>query len=95
MTKVIATRPSQHALEELGVKNWPMQSSEVAIYPQHYEEKETCYLLEGEADIVVGEDRMTVHAGDLVIFSAGMDCIWEVHHPITKRYQVGKLACTE
>ena len=32
---------------------------------------------------------VTVGKGDLVTFSAGMECTWKVREPVRKHYQLG------
>ena len=36
-----------------------------------------------------GGEPVRFGAGDLVVFSAGMDCIWDVHKAVRKHYQFG------
>lgn len=77
-------------LEIMGVYDWPIWTKEVSTFPWHYDKRETCYLLEGEA-LVTPEagDAVEIRAGDLVIFPAGMSCTWEVRVPVRKHYDFG------
>jgi uncharacterized protein len=38
-------------LEELGIFTWPIWEKEVSEFPWHYDEKEICYLLEGDVTV--------------------------------------------
>ena len=44
----IERNPSKEKLEDLGVYSWGIWEKEVSKFPWHYDEQETCYLLEGE-----------------------------------------------
>ena len=48
--------PNREYLADLGVYNWPIETVEVSEFPMHYEEKETCFLIEGEAIVSVEND---------------------------------------
>ncbi len=82
--------PTDQRLAQLGAKGWPIWTKEISTFPWHYDEREICYLLEG--DVVVtpkGGEPVRIQAGDLVTFPAGMDCTWEVRSPVRKHYNFG------
>ncbi len=87
MARIIVTKPSEHALAELGVTNWPIWTCDVSTFDWHHDQKETCYLLTGEVTVTAGEEKVDIQAGDLVIFPEGMDCVWEVRSPVKKHYK--------
>ena len=89
MATISVTRPSEHALMELGVKNWPIWTCDVSRFNWHYDQKETCYLLEGRVTVTAGGDEVSFGAGDLVILPEGLDCVWDVKAPVKKHYQFG------
>ena len=35
----------------LGAREWPIWASEVSEFPWHYDQRETCLLLEGEVTV--------------------------------------------
>lgn len=74
-------------LAELGIRDWPVWSKEVSVFPWHYDATETCYVLEGEV-IVTPDDGepVVVGKGDLALFPRGMTCTWDVRAPIKKHY---------
>ena len=82
--------PGDSRLNELGVFSWPIWTKESSTFPWSYGEEETCYFLEG--DVVVtpeGGEPVRVGKGDLVTFSAGMACTWEIREPVRKHYRLG------
>ena len=45
-------------------------------------------LLEGKVIVTPdGGEPVKCGAGDLVVFPAGMDCSWDVHNAVCKRYR--------
>lgn len=83
-------KPSPAKLDVLGVDDWPIWEKEVSTFPWTYEEKETCYILEGEVVVTPeGGEPVTLGRGDLVIFPAGLRCTWDIKSPIRKHYDLG------
>ena len=81
---------SQEKLEELGVFNWSIWTKEVSEFPWTYEEKETCYFLEGKVVVTPdGGEPVKMGKGDLVTFPAGMSCTWKINKEVKKHYQFG------
>lgn len=77
-------------LAELGVRDWPVWSKEVSVFPWHYDSTETCYVLEG--DVIVtpdGGDPVRLGKGDLAVFPEGLSCTWDVRAPVRKHYRFG------
>lgn len=84
----VTHRPEQERLESMGVFDWPVWEKEASSFPWHYDETETCYILEGQVTVTPeGGEPVTVGEGDLVTFPAGMDCTWEIHRDIRKHYR--------
>ncbi|MEH2193910.1 MAG: cupin domain-containing protein [Nostoc sp.] len=83
----IEHQPRQERLNELGVSKWEIWRKEVSKFPWTYDSQETCYFLEGNV-IVTPDGGQPVQMGkdDLVIFPAGMSCIWEVTSDVKKHY---------
>lgn len=88
---MVEQHPSAERLEQLGVMDWPVWRGEVSAFPWQYDQREVCYLLEGQTVITPDGDGAPVEiaAGDLVIFPAGMSCQWEVLQPVRKQYRCG------
>ena len=54
MIRVTANCPESVILA-LGARDWPVWACEVSAFPWHYDQRETCLLLEG--DVTVTPDR--------------------------------------
>ena len=77
--------------EEISVtQNWGTWSKEPSVFPWQYDEKETCYILEGEAE-VTGSDGSSISfgPGDYVVFEEGLKCVWKISKMIRKKYMFG------
>jgi len=83
----IEHNPSPMKLDVLNVDGWPVWSKEVSTFEWTYDTTEICYILEGEAIVTPeGGEPVTIRAYDLVNFSPGLRCTWQVVAPITKHY---------
>lgn len=81
------TRPDEAEIRRLGIKDWPIWEKEVSIFPWHYDQRETCLILEGEIKVTPeGGKPVEIKPGDLVVFPAGMSCKWEISSPVRKHY---------
>ena len=89
MAHITVTKPSEHDLDELGVRTWPIWTCEASKFDWHYDQKETCYLLEGKVTVTGGDAEVSFGAGDLVIFPEGLDCVWDDTVPVRKHYKMG------
>jgi len=87
----VEREPSQDTLKQRGVFDWPIWTKEVSTFPWTYDSGETCYLLEGEVMVTPNDgDPVEIRKGDLVTFSAGMSCTWEIRSPVRKHYTFGE-----
>lgn len=87
--QITVARPTLKELELLGVKSWPIWTCDVSSFDWHYDNRETCYILEGRVTVDTAEGSVFFGPGDLVVFPVGLDCIWNVHEPIRKHYRFG------
>ena len=86
----VTSNPDPAQLQSLGVTSWPTWGCGVSTFPWTYDEQETCLLLEGDVSVTPeGGEPVRFGAGDLVVFAAGLSCIWEVHAPVHKHYRFG------
>ena len=87
--KTIVFQPTKKQIDETA--SWPLWEKEESEFPWSYDQKETCYVLEGEAE-VREENGEVAHfgAGDMVIFPKGLACTWKIMHAIKKRYYFGE-----
>ena len=89
MANITVTQPSEDDLKELGVSSWPIWTCEASKFNWHYDQKETCYLLEGKVTATAEGQQVSFGAGDLVVFPEGLDCVWDVAVPVKKHYKFG------
>ena len=84
----IEHRVSPAKLDVLAVEVWPLWEKEVSTFEWTYDQKETCYIVKGEATVTPrdGGQPVALKRGDLVIFSKGLACTWEIHKPVKKHY---------
>ena len=80
----------KYTKEELAkVKSWPIWTKEPSTFDWSYDEPETCYILEGKATVEGGGQTAAFQSGDLVVFPAGLECVWKIEKAIKKRYKFG------
>lgn len=86
--EIQVVQPSAEQLAALGVADWPVWQKEVSRFPWHYSSEETAYLLAGAVTVTPkGGAPVSLVAGDLVTFAAGLECVWEVTQPLRKHYR--------
>jgi uncharacterized protein len=73
-------------LESRGVFGWPIWECERSEFNWHYDQRETCYILEGEITVKTAEEEVRLGPGDYVTFPKGLDCLWKVSRPVRKHY---------
>lgn len=72
-------------------KTWGIWSKEKSEFEWNYDEKETCYILEGTAEVIDEKgNKINFGPGDWVEFSAGLKCTWRILKPIRKRFNFGE-----
>jgi hypothetical protein len=76
--------------EKKQAQSWPIWEKEASEFPWHYDEKETCLILEGDVTVAneTGES-FNFGAGDYVIFPEGMSCTWKIKKDVRKHYKFG------
>ena len=82
--------PTEEKLDELGVRQWPIWTCEPSEFPWSYDERESCYVLEGEVVVTPqGGEPVMIGIGDFVTFPKGMSCTWRVRKDVKKHYRFG------
>lgn len=72
-------------------ETWPTWTKEVSEFDWSYNEKETCLILQGRAEVTSKEgETVSFGAGDFVIFPVGLECTWKIIEPIEKKYKFGE-----
>jgi len=87
---IAVKKPSNDFLKKNQIESWPIWEKEASEFSWEYDEKETCYILEGEV-IVTPEKGNPVKfgKGDLVVFPEGMKCRWKINKAVRKHYKFG------
>ncbi|AHF04964.1 hypothetical protein MARPU_14765 [Marichromatium purpuratum 984] len=86
-TEIHHERPSPAKLEVMGVEHWPVWRREVATFPWHYRQEETCYIVRGRFRVTPEGGAPREYArGDLIRFPVGLNCTWEILEPVEKHY---------
>lgn len=87
--KIEIRKPVDDELENSDILNWPVWQCEESVFDWTYNDKETCYLLEGEVSVKTDSETVSFAAGDIVVFPAGLSCVWEVKKAVKKHYKFG------
>lgn len=87
MKDVKVKKASQEELNKLKVKSWGIWTCEPSEFDWAYADQETCYFLAGKVTVSVGKEQYTMETGDLVTFSKGLSCHWQVHEAVKKHYR--------
>lgn len=83
-------KPSEKELKSLGVKDWPVWEKEESTFDWFYDERETCYFLEGDVDVELPDKRrIKIVAGDLATLPKGLRCKWHINKKVKKHYNFG------
>ncbi len=90
MNKIVIKKLSNDEIDNMGIINWPIWTSEVSEFPWKYDVEESCLILEGEVFVTAGSDSVEIKSGDFVIFPKGLSCVWKVTKPIRKHYNFGE-----
>ncbi len=81
-------KPSQSEISE--ALSWGTWSRKPSEFPWYYDEKETCFILEGEARVTDNEGNSVAFGpGDWVEFEQGLECTWNIIKTIKKHYRFG------
>lgn len=89
-TITIEHNPSPAKLDAMGVDYWTIWEKDVSTFEWTYDTSEKCYFLEGEAIVTpINGEPVVIKARDLVNFSKGLSCSWEVIVPVKKQYILG------
>ena len=82
-------KPSSQEIE--ATKNWGEWNKEPSTFPWYYDEKETCYILSGKAEVTdLQGNKITFTVGDWVEFEKGLSCTWKISDTIRKKYKFGE-----
>ena len=84
---IVVRKPNSAEVEEF--KSWPIWSSDVSEFDWDYTQTETCLLIEGEVTVFdrpATDESISFGVGDVVVFPAGLSCIWKITKAVKKHY---------
>ncbi|MDF1546755.1 MAG: cupin domain-containing protein [Bacteroidales bacterium] len=71
-------------------EDWGAWSKGISEFPWQFSDKETCYILEGQATVVDEKgNEISFTKGDWVEFEKGLSCTWKITKAINKLYDFG------
>jgi hypothetical protein len=73
-------------LKEQDVRNWPIWGCGPSTFDWHYDQAESCYILEGKIRVKTPDQEVDSRAGGFVTFSKGLDCVWTVTRAVRKHH---------
>jgi len=86
--KIQVRKPTGEETQQM--KSCPIWEKEVSKFPWHYDEKETCLVLEGQVEVTTDDgQKVRFGAGDYVVFPQDLSCTWDVKKPVRKHYKFG------
>ena len=81
-------KPTQDQIK--ATHGWSIWSKEPSVFAWYYDEKETCYILEGEAKVKDDQgNEIYFTVGDMVEFPVRLECEWSIIRAIRKKYKFG------
>ena len=89
MKKIFVKKLSEDEIRQKGIYSWPIWTSEISEFPWEYSQQESCYLLEGEVEVITDTETVKIGKGDYVVFPEGLECRWKVLKPVRKHYSFG------
>jgi len=87
--KIEVRKPKPGELDQMGVMSWPTWGCDASEFDWSYDDKETCYLLEGQVTVDAPDQQVSFGPGDIVVFPKGLSCKWKVSKAVKKHYQFG------
>jgi uncharacterized protein len=81
-------KPTQDEIRT--AEHWGTWEKEASVFPWFYEDKETCYILEGKVKVTDETgNSIEFEEGDWVEFPKGLQCTWHVIRDVKKKYKFG------
>lgn len=72
--------------EKQTMQSQPVWTCGVSEFDWYYDCEETCLLTDGEVTVTYDGGSASFGAGDYVVFSKGLSCVWKVTKPVKKHY---------
>jgi len=86
---ITVRKPNENEKREF--ETWPVWEKEESEFDWEYSDKETCYILQGKAQVFDENGTILVEfgKGDLVVFPPGLRCKWKILENMRKHYNLG------
>jgi len=86
---ITVRKPNENEIREF--ETWPVWEKEESEFDWEYSDKETCYILQGKAQVLDENGAILVEfgEGDLVVFPPGLRCKWKILENMRKHYNLG------
>jgi len=86
---ITVRKPNENEIREF--ETWPVWEKEESEFDWEYSDKETCYILQGKAQVFDENGTILVEfgKGDLVVFPLGLRCKWKILENMRKHYNLG------
>ncbi len=89
MEKIIVEKATKDKLKKLNITSWNKWECQPSEFDWEYDNTETCYILEGRANVKSSSQEVEFKKDDIVIFPKGLKCKWQVIDKIRKVYKFG------
>ncbi|MCL2370372.1 MAG: cupin domain-containing protein [Firmicutes bacterium] len=83
--QITVKKPTEQEVEQM--QSNPTWGCGVSKFDWHYDQEETCLIIEGEVVVTGGGQSVSIKKGDYVTFARGLSCVWDVKKPIKKYYE--------
>ena len=87
--KIEISKLGESEVSKMDVFSWPIWNCDVSEFNWEYDDRESCYLLEGEVEVSSNYETVAFGAGDFVVFPKGLKCRWKVKKSVRKHYTFG------
>ncbi|MCX6155929.1 MAG: cupin domain-containing protein [Candidatus Kapabacteria bacterium] len=87
--KIVIQKLTDDQIRLLGIKQWPVWTKEISEFDWFYDEREQCYLLEGQVRVDTEFASVEFGKGDFVTFPKGLQCKWRISQAVRKHYNFG------
>ena len=87
--EIVVRKPTRDELDKLGAEGWPIWECEPSTFDWEYDDRETCYILEGDVTVKTDKGDGRFGAGDRVVFPQGLKCGWSVAKTVRTHDKVG------
>ena len=84
--KIKIDKVDREEMQSQGVLAWPIWECQPSEFKWHYDQEESCYILEGEITVKTADQEVLIRPGDFVVFPRGLDCTWTISKPVRKHY---------